>query len=288
LIPIPMTSHSGSDRRIGDDYHITDEERHQYFTQGYIQLPDLLTQQEVNDLEPIFDRFISGDIKIPGKDFADMSGPMDRPFSEWELINCLVPRRYYPDWQGNIFERRAASVARQLFQDSEMILDYDQLLAKKPNKENALFSMHQDLQFWPKDTPDFNTVTFSLALNDADDSNGCLRVVPGSQLEPNLRPHRPYALELKKKGLVKGDTREDAHGLMTDLKDGDVVHLLEVRRGGVTCHGERIVHGSGGNRSERWRKTYVVAFRSRQTVEHERRLGFNHSYNADHWDFSNL
>jgi len=273
-------------RRNGDEYLITEEERKQYIDKGYVTLPGLLTDEEVSELEQVFDRFISGDIRVPGKDFVDMSGPVDRPFDQWELINCLVPRRYYPEWKGNIFERRAASVARQMFPGVEMVLDYDQLLAKKPGKQNAIFAMHQDLQFWPKDTPDFYTITFSLALNDADESNGCLRVVPYSHLEPNLREHRNYAEELKKLGLTKGDSREDSHGLVTDVRPEEEIHLLEVKRGGVSCHGERIVHGSGGNTSNRWRKTYVVAFRSKQTVEHERRLGFTHSYNSENWDFS--
>jgi phytanoyl-CoA hydroxylase len=51
------------------------------------------------------------------------------------------------------------------------------------------------------------------------------------------------------------------------------------------CSDEWIIHGSGGNSSPRWRRTYVIAFRSEQTVAWERKLGFTHSHNDFvNWD----
>jgi len=44
-------------------------------------------------------------------------------------------------------------------------------------------------------------------------------------------------------------------------------------------HDERIVHGSAGNSTDGWRRTYVMAFRTRATVDHERSIGFTHSHN---------
>jgi len=41
------------------------------------------------------------------------------------------------------------------------------------------------------------------------------------------------------------------------------------------------VNGSGGNASDRWRRGYVVAFRSRDTIAAERALGFTHSHNDE-------
>ena len=118
------------------------------------------------------------------------------------------------------------------------------------------------------------TTTCSLALDDADPENGCLQVVPRSHLEPQLRPHRPMLAD-------EGDTgnREDSHVLTAELKDDDEVVLLPVKRGSVSVHNEKVVHGSGGNQSTRWRRTYIIAHRSKQTVAHERSIGFTHSHN---------
>jgi len=54
---------------------------------------------------------------------------------------------------------------------------------------------------------------------------------------------------------------------------------LPLPRGSITVHNERIVHGSAGNQSDGWRRTYVIAHRSRQTVAYERSIGFTHSHN---------
>ena len=93
-----------------------------------------------------------------------------------------------------------------------------------------------------------------------------------------LRPHRPSAWS------SSPELREEAHTLTAELRSTDQVVSLPVHRGGITVHNERIVHGSPGNHSECWRRTYVIAHRSRRTVEYERSIGFTHSHNDSiHW-----
>ena len=43
----------------------------------------------------------------------------------------MLPRKYYPALQGNIYELRAAHAAAQLFPNAKMAIDYDQLLNKR-------------------------------------------------------------------------------------------------------------------------------------------------------------
>jgi len=40
---------------------------------GYIRLPGVLTEEEVLELERVFDAFVEGKMNVPGKDFCDMS-----------------------------------------------------------------------------------------------------------------------------------------------------------------------------------------------------------------------
>jgi ectoine hydroxylase-related dioxygenase (phytanoyl-CoA dioxygenase family) len=55
---------------------------------------------------------------------------------------------------------------------------------------------------------------------------------------------------------------------------------VPIARGDITVHGEGILHGSGGNATTHsWRRAYIVAFRSHDTVAEERRRGFTHSHN---------
>lgn len=254
--------------RQGDEYFLRPEQIAQFHSEGYVTLEGVLTAEEMASLEGDFERFIRGEIPGMGRDFCDMSGPADRRFEDFSLVNAMLPRRYQTHLQGNIYERRAASISRQLIGE-EATLDYDQFLAKRPNKPDAAFTWHQDLGYWPTNTPEPIAATCSLALDDADSENGCLKVVPGSQKGP-LRPHRQLHSE--------GD--DEFHILSVTLDPEDLVVELPLRRGDITVHDERIVHGSGGNRSkDRWRRTYIVAYRTKLCVDFERSIGFTHSHN---------
>ena len=208
-----------------------------------------------------------------------MSKPFGIPSEQWSIVNCMLPTKYHPDWRGNTFELVSESIARQLF-DREMVKDYDQLLNKRPGKEDAIFPWHQDMAYWPGpsalDCDDTSTVTCSLAVDDSLEDNGCLRYVAGSGAEKKLRSHRPFI----------GDSRDDGHALTVDVDSStENIQLAPAKRGSVTIHDEYVVHGSGGNTSSRQRRTYVIAYRSKEIVQAERKLGFTHSHNDEtNWD----
>lgn len=250
---------------------VTDAQAGAFRRDGYLVLEQFLTEDELAPLEAIYETLKSGAVEGMGRDLCDMSGPYSRPFDEFNMINCVLPRLYMPSLAGNVYEERATAVARQLIGD-DATLDYDQHLSKKPRREGAVFAWHQDLGYWPTGTPDTRTTTFSLALDDATVENGCLHVIPASHLEDALRPHRP---------ILSGPAglRDESHALSVELGRDEQPVPLPVRRGDVTVHNERIVHGSSGNASDRWRRTYIVAHRSRATVAYERSIGFTHSHN---------
>ena len=266
---------SGSHRRQGNTYLLTPAEIALYREQGYIILNDVLTDEEVATLDPWFDHFVTGKEPNMGKDFCDMSQPYGTPVEEFRLVNAMLPSKYRPELVNNIYFQLAQSIASQLYPEGTAGMDYEQFLAKKPNKSAAEFAMHQDLGYWPK-TQNTWTATCSLAMNDADVENGCLQVVPGSNKEPELRQHRP-----KDYGSNEGEgiNRDETHTLVIDSLPTDEIVYLPVKRGSITVHDERIVHGSGGNMTENWRKTYVMAFRDANTIAEERAMGFTHSHN---------
>jgi phytanoyl-CoA hydroxylase len=254
-------------RRQGGHYAVSPEELERFRRDGYVHLEGVLAEEELAGIEEVYQRFLRREIEVPGRDFCDMSGDYTRRPEEFSVVNVMLPRRYFPAWQGNLYERRAASIAEQLCGPG-MVIDYDQLLAKRPWRDDAVFHWHQDMAYWIE-TPDTRTATAWLAVDDSTLENGCMRFVPGSHLEPRLRPHR----------ALKGD-RESSHTLLTDVDERlDRVRPVPIRRGDVTVHNERVLHGSGGNRTGGWRRAYVVAFRAAATVAEERRRGFTHSHN---------
>ena len=254
-----------SSRRQGDTYVVTDEDRAAFARDGYVHLPGVMADEEVAELEVVYDRFLRREIEVPGKDYCDMAGDYGGRPEDYSIVNVMLPRRYFPAWQGNLYERRAASIAEQLCGPG-MVVDYDQLLAKQPFKDDAVFAWHQDMAYWI-DTADTRTATCWLAVDDSTVENGCMRFVPGTHLEP-IRPHRPLH-----------EDRSVSHTLCTDLREGDLVREVPIRRGDITVHSERVLHGSGGNTTAGFRRAYIVAFRTQDTVAAERAKGFTHSHN---------
>ncbi len=269
-------------KRIGNDYYITAEDIAQYEQLGYIVLKNVLSEEELQTIDPWFDHFIAGhEMAQMQRDFCDMSQPYGTPLEAFQLINAMLPSKYREELANNIFFTVAQNITDQLYQGGKAAVDYEQFLAKKPQKERAEFAMHQDLGYWPK-TQKTWTATFSLALTDSDVINGCLQVMPGSNKEPELRKHVPKPYNNNDESSVN---RNESHTLVIESLPGDKPIHLPVKRGDVTVHDERIVHGSAGNNSDIWRKTYVMAFRDVETIAEERAIGFTHSHNDNvNWD----
>ncbi|KAI5068555.1 hypothetical protein GOP47_0016900 [Adiantum capillus-veneris] len=256
-----------SEGRQGDDYTVASADIEAFHKNGFVHLKGVLSEAEVVSLEEEYMKFIRREIPVEGRDFCDMSSDYTKPLEEYSIINIMLPSRYNSSLRSNIYERCAASIAQQLC-GPEMVFDYDQLLAKPPSRTDGVFSWHQDLAYWPV-TKDTRTASFWLAIDNSSMENGCLRFVPGSHLEKELRHHGP----------LHGD-RDKSHTLAATLGDTDIEMPVEICRGDVTVHHERTLHGSGGNfSSNSWRRAWVLAFRSKSAVEEERRIGFTHSHN---------
>lgn len=280
---------SGSHRRSLAGYQITESEISQYRDKGYLVLNDVLSESELDWIDPWFDHFIDGkEMQRMGRDFCDMSQPYGTPFEQFQLVNAMLPSTYRPELANNIFHRIAQDIATQLYQAGTPALDYEQFLAKRPGQKGAEFAMHQDLGYWPN-TPNTWTATFSLALSDSDLENGCLQLIPGSNKERSLRKHVPkqYGADAKETKQPDSVSRDESHTLVIETNPDDRIVYLPVKRGSVTIHDERIVHGSAGNVSPQWRKTYVAAFRDVDTIRAERAIGFTHSHNDD-VDWNNI
>ena len=88
----------------GQNYLVNKKEINQFNSQGYLVLKDVLTEKEMQSIDPIFDHFISGkEQKKMKRDFCDMSQPYGTPFEEFQLINAMLPGKYMPSFKENIF-----------------------------------------------------------------------------------------------------------------------------------------------------------------------------------------
>ncbi len=104
-------------------------------------------------------------------------------------------------------------------------------------------ALHQD-QFYLKVQPG-TCVAAWMALDDCDEENGCLNVVPGSHTWPVLCP-------------VKADSSQSFTDVTVPLKPGTPVEPVVMRAGDVLFFNGQLVHGSLPNVStDRFRRALI-------------------------------
>jgi phytanoyl-CoA hydroxylase len=113
----------------------------------------------------------------------------------------------------------------------------------KPPEQGAPFPMHQDYPYFPHER--HSVLAASVHLDDTDEENGCLHVVPGS--------HRLGPLETtgESKALSFGNASPDQiPGVACPAAAGDVLFFNYLT-----------IHGSGVNRSTRTRRNVLFQYR---------------------------
>ena len=123
------------------------------------------------------------------------------------------------------------------------LLATDQVFMKPPRFGSAK-PYHQDNAYFKCD-PAGDLITAWIALDDVDESNGCLRYIDGSHRE-GIIPHTPF------QGM--------AHHLAPAEEAVDLSResLALVRKGGVVFHHGETLHTSHRNTSDRWRRAYAT------------------------------
>ena len=118
------------------------------------------------------------------------------------------------------------------------------LFIKNPN-EKGFVSFHQDAKYIGLEP--HNWVTVWLAVTDANEKNGCMRMLPGSHNE-NLKNHEQKFDENNL--LTRGQTITNV-----SLEKTDPIIL---KAGQVSLHHPTIIHGSGLNLSDDRRIGFVI------------------------------
>lgn len=121
-----------------------------------------------------------------------------------------------------------------------------QFFVKYPG-DGSIVPWHQDAQYWPLAPK--KTVTVWLAIYDADEENGAMRVVRGSHRAGNLAHH------VVNDGRYVLDQEVDA-----DCIDENEVVTLDLKAGEMSLHDDGLVHGSRANESDRIRAALTMRF----------------------------
>ena len=160
---------------------------------------------------------------------------------------ALVRRIYEPCTHYPRF--RAFSESATLLDCVEQLLGPDLVfhyskINMKPPAIGSVVEWHQDLSYYPLTNPDSVSILFY--LDDADEENGCLQVIPGAHLRPLLDHTRDGYFQ----------------GRVTEPVDESRAVLLEGKAGSVIFMDAMLPHASVTNRSRRPRRTLILSYRA--------------------------
>jgi phytanoyl-CoA hydroxylase len=139
-----------------------------------------------------------------------------------------------------IYDPRILGVVTQLIGQNVMLY-HDQALMKPPFTGGAVH-WHQDNGYWGC-TP-ANLVSCWITLDDADEENGTMQVVPGSHLR--LQSHVQHA-----------QTIQQTIDITPDRSD---IVIVDLPAGGCMFHHCQTLHYSAPNRSPRQRRAFAIHY----------------------------
>ena len=143
----------------------------------------------------------------------------------------------------------------KILQHVQFLLGHDVLLlathffCKYPKAEDKFVAWHQDVTYWGLE-PAF-AITAWLAIDGADQENGCMRVVPGSHRGPILEHGKS-----SRSGNLLSINQEIPDEMVDDGRAMDIV----LKAGQMSLHHGKLIHGSNPNRSNRRRCGLTLRF----------------------------
>ncbi len=223
--------------------------RQAFQNDGFVLGPQVLSASEIDELRDELARVIEDDGKagVPQPtQLANLGGDLENPV--WQIVNI---------WQASpAFERlvknpKIAEIAAAITQAKELRLWHDQI-QYKPAEKGGVNMWHQDNPLWPPLSA-AHQITAWVALDDVDQENGCMGMVPGSHLWDDCQPY-----------LATLDTYDD----LPEEWEGHKIEqrLCPVKKGHVHFHHGLTWHASNFNHSGRPRRAIALHFMTETTT----------------------
>lgn len=220
---------------------------------GFLKISRLIDGETVAAIGAIYDAMLAGEIDVSATD-----NPLGRITRQ-----IMLPSRYHPLFRDNPALDAGRDIARVLLGTDAPRPVFDMLIYKEPG-QMATTPWHQDfsysvMPFAPAGTaiPCDEYVQFWVALDDVDESNGCMHFIPGRHAEPMLEH------------CIAAGEPDYTQRLLAICRPEEVLDLASavacpLAAGGATVHNYGTPHFTPGNRTtHRPRRAYIFNFSSR-------------------------
>jgi phytanoyl-CoA hydroxylase len=216
-----------------------------YRENGYLVVANVLSGAEVAELRRVTDKFVeNARSRTSHDDIYDLED--SHSAAEPRVRRIKTPHQWHESYARMVAHPGILEVLKQLWGPS-IRFDVSKLNLKAAGY-GAPVEWHQDWTFYPHTNDDLAAV--GIMMDDVDDANGPLMVLPGSHLGPIFDHH-------------------DDEGFFCGAIDpgrGEVDFSRAVKltgpAGSITVHHARTVHGSATNTSGRPRRLLLHQYRA--------------------------
>jgi phytanoyl-CoA hydroxylase len=211
-----------------------------YKENGYLLVKGVFNQQEVEEMRQAVEEII---IRA-AQSKADHNSQWIGDFLPAEELKKLVLKGFHDvhyhdaSFMRAVIHPNMAAVLTQII-GPNVQLHHSKMLVKPP-ENGAAFPMHQDYPYFPHER--HTMLAASVHLDNADEENGCLRVIPASHHVGNLPHVGSYYLNHKEYPINEGTP--------CVAEAGDVLFFNYLT-----------IHGSESNRSSRTRRNVLFQYR---------------------------
>ncbi|MCD9021058.1 phytanoyl-CoA dioxygenase family protein [Cohnella silvisoli] len=221
----------------------TDEQILFYRENGFVQINDVLSPGELEELRGYLDETMGN--KGGNSLQTDTSGG-----NYFKVLNQRVNTwRDHGGMAKFVLGDRFADLGKQLTGFDGVRLFHDHALLKMPGDSKPT-PWHQDKPYWPMndETKALNAFSIWIALDDVDENNGCMKFVPKSQKIKNLK-----AVDLV--------TPEDIFSQKgAEELDRNTAAIVRMKAGSCTFHDGMTFHYAHANITDKPRRALAIIF----------------------------
>ena len=218
---------------------LTQEQIDFFALNGYVAYGLMLEAGEVAELREEYDR-VFAEAEQDGR-FRNLAGsaeggaPQERMLQIMQMCERSLPFRRL------LYHERILDAVESLI-GPNLMLFHDQALYKPARTGGPIF-WHQDNAYW-RCSP-ANLVSCWLTLDDVDEANGAMQVIPGSHLRPAHHETSAATNTLLESNLEGRETE---------------ARVVELPAGGCMFHHCQTLHHTAPNRTDRQRRAFAIHY----------------------------
>ncbi|KAF5899751.1 phytanoyl-CoA dioxygenase, peroxisomal, partial [Clarias magur] len=232
---------------------LSPEQRLAYEEDGFILIKSLVSEEDINRFRKEFEHICKRDVKIPG-----LLIMKDVTIAKSEFVQGEKAVTKLQDYQEDPELFRYCTLPQILkyvecFTGPNIMAMHTMLINKPPDtgKKTSRHPMHQDLHYFPFRPADRIVCSWT-AMEKITRQNGCLVVLPGTH-KGTLQEHVYPEWE--------GGVNKMYHGIRNYNLKNPRVHL-EMEKGDTVFFHPLLIHGSGRNQTQGFRKAISCHYAS--------------------------